>query len=80
MQQQIVAHERVRMLRLDVELAQTLRREIIEIERHQNITAASNGGGEHMQVIGIGQRQSVNEAFVPGDGRVRKRQFQACAQ
>lgn len=45
--------------------------EIPQIESHDHLTPAMDGGREHMPVIGIREIELVNERFVASDQRIR---------
>jgi hypothetical protein len=63
-------NEIVWVLRLDVELGKHVCWEIGQVECHDHIRAGSNRGGEHVPVVGVWQRQSLDQVLVAGDEAV----------
>jgi hypothetical protein len=62
--------EIVRMSRFDVELGQDVGREIGQVECYDHIRAGQNRGGEHVAIVLITQRQSLDQVLIAGDEAV----------
>jgi hypothetical protein len=48
------------------------RREIGEVERHDDLGSGMDRGGQHMPVVRVGQAQGLDEPLVSGDLRVAR--------
>jgi len=60
----LVEDEVVGMFRLDVPLAECLGREVLDVRSDDHLGAGGDGSGEDMPVVGVRDRQCVDERFV----------------
>lgn len=62
-----VGDKLVWMLCLDAQLTQAFSREVVEVERDDHGGRATDRRRKHMTVIGVGQRESLDQVFLPAD-------------
>src|ERR1700728_246478 len=62
----LVQHEGVRRLSLDVPWLKVLWREVPEVAGDDDLGAGLNGGGQHVAVLRVGQLQALDQRLVPG--------------
>jgi hypothetical protein len=72
---QQAGQEVVRMYGLDIEAAEHLRLEILQIVGHDDFGTGVDYGGQDVTVVGVGERQGIDQVLMPGhqaiaDGRV----------
>ena len=63
------------MLRLDAERPEDGGRKILEVECDDDVGMASEGGRQHMPIIGVRKIETWNQRFVVGDEAVLDRRI-----